>query len=554
MIVELTVENIAIVERAQIALGSGFTALTGETGAGKSLLVDALELALGARADTELVRAGAARATVSMTVDLSGHAAARAKCAELGIELEDGLLFVQRELSVEGRSSCRIAGRMAPVAALRQVGALLVDLHGQHEHQSLLDPARHAGYLDAWIGEPAFEALVAVGAAYAEAARLRDKLRTVRSARRDLEQRLDVLRFQVAEIEAVGPRPGELEETEAHLSRLQHAERLAHAAFGALSALGEAEGSALESIGAGLKELGAAERIDPTLGDAVEPIRQAEAMLQEGLRQLRTYADGIESSPELLEELAGRLDALRRLRRKYGEDEAAVLAFLESARDQLATLEDGEASEESLGVALAGAEVRLAGAAGALGKLRREKAKAFATRVQEQLRDLAMERARFDVAFTPRDIDATGGDTIEFYFSANAGEAPRALSRIASGGEISRVMLAIKVALSGRAGVPTLVFDEVDAGLGGRAAAVVARKLQELAKHAQVIVISHLPQIAGRAAAHFRIEKAVESGRAVTRVRGLSGEERVEEIARMLAGEEVGASALANARELLGYA
>jgi DNA repair protein RecN (Recombination protein N) len=554
MIVELTVENIAIVERAQVRLGPGFTALTGETGAGKSLIVDALELALGARADAGLVRSGAARATVSLTADLTASKSAQDLCADLGVELEAGLLFIQRELAAEGRSTCRLGGRLAPVATLRQIGAALADLHGQHEHQSLLDPARHAGYLDAWIGAPAAEAAARVSEAYAWAATLRERLRLLRSQRRDREQRLDLLRFQIAEIEAVSPQAGEYEEAQARLSRLQNAERLAQAAFGALNALSDTEGSAHEALGAALKDLASAERLDARIAAALEPLRQAEVFLDEGVRELRAYAEGIGASPEALEQAAARLDGLRRLRRKYGEDEAAVVAFLKDARDQLDALEDPAAGEEALVPLLSGAEEALFEAARALSELRRDRAREFASLVQSQLRELAMERARFEVAFRPREIDAAGADDVEFFFSANAGEAPRALGRIASGGEISRVMLAIKVVLAGRAGVPTLVFDEVEAGLGGRAAAVVARKLEELAQHAQVIVISHLPQIAGRATTHFRIEKATESGRAVTRVRALEGEDRVEEIARMLAGERVGASALANARELLRIA
>jgi DNA repair protein RecN (Recombination protein N) len=551
MIVELTVENLAIIERSHIGLGPGFTVLTGETGAGKSLLIDALELALGERADAELVRTGASRASVNVVIDLSDEDVAREKCVEFGIPLEDNLLYIQREVFAEGRSQCRIGGKMVPVSALRQLGQFLVDLHGQHDHQSLLDASRHISYLDAWIGKPAQTLLAEVEVSFAEAELARRRLQSLRAGLRDREHRLDLLKFQVNEIEAVSPTPGEMQELENQLSRLKHTEKLATAAFGALESIGDQENCAVDLLGSAVKALEDCVKFDPSLEERVAPIREALFQAEEGVHGLRAYAESLEADPDRLEEVAARIDALKRLRRKYGEDETAILAFLEDARHELATLEDSEASEEELRAAADLAQENLNRLASELSDLRKGRASEFSALVQTQLRDLAMDRALFEVDFKTKPADASGCDLVEFYFSANAGEIPRPLSKIASGGEISRVMLAIKTALAGRAGVPTLIFDEVDTGLGGRAAATVARKLEELATHYQIIVISHLPQLASRATTHYRIEKIESNGRVATQVRLLSPTERVEEVARMLAGEHVSDGALANAREML---
>lgn len=551
MIVELTVDNLAIIERAHVSLGPGFTVMTGETGAGKSLLIDAIELVLGERADSELVRAGSPKATVDVVFDLSSQPALLERCQELGVATEDSALFIHREVFAEGRSQCRIGGKLTPLSTLKQLGQLLIDLHGQHDHQSLMDPERHIAFLDAWIGRPAASLLVAVANANSVAGDAKRRLDALRAGLRDREQRLDLLKFQINEIESVGPRPGEMEELEAQLSRLKHSEKLASASFGALELLSDKEDCAIDQLSAATTQIESAAKYDPQLEALLEPIAAALETLKEGTHDLRAYAETLDADPAILEEVAGRIDSLKRLRRKYGDDEVAILAYLDVAQAELDMLADAEASEEDLTIAYDAALGELVRVAAELTALRKERAVEFADLVQAQLRDLAMARAIFDVDFQSKPVDADGADDVEFHFSANAGEPARPLSKIASGGEISRVMLAIKTAMAGRAGVPTLIFDEVDAGLGGRAAATVAKKIEELAGHYQVLVISHLPQIASRATTHFRIEKNDTSGRVVTQVRELNATERVEEIARMLAGEHVTASALANARELL---
>jgi DNA repair protein RecN (Recombination protein N) len=348
MIVELGVENLAIIERSQLCLGPGFTVLTGETGAGKSLLIDAIELALGERADTDLVRTGAAKASVTLVFDLSQCPAGAVRCQEFGFELEEGRLIVHREVLAEGRSQCRVGGRPASVSALRQLGVHLVDLHGQHDHQSLMHPERHLGFLDDWIGEPARTLLDGVRDAYVRLSEAKALLDSLRRGLRDREHRLDLLRFQIGEIEAVAPRAGELEELETQLARLRNVERLSQASALALTLLAGEDGSAVERIGAAVKHLEESVRLDPSLEPLLEPLRSSLYTLEEGVLEVSRYADSLEADPQRLEEVAARCDALRRLRRKYGDCEEAVLQFLHGAMVELDLLADAESNEQDL--------------------------------------------------------------------------------------------------------------------------------------------------------------------------------------------------------------
>lgn len=532
MIAELSVQNIAIIERITLEFHPGLTALTGETGAGKSLLIDAIELALGDRADSDLIRSGSPSAKVS-------------------IRFTDPDLLITRVVPLSGRSTCQINGEPETVGALRALGRQLVDMHGQHDHQSLLDPAKHLLYLDEWIGESAATLLAKVAVAHERWTDARRRLQTLRSHQRDREQRVDMLRYQIAEIEAVQPEVGEMANLEVQLDRLKHAERLTQAAVESLDRLADSEACAVDSLNGSLKTLQEVHKFDPALDPSLNLLQDAAVHLQEGIHLLRNYLDQIDADPARLEEIAGRLDALRKLFRKYGESEAEVLAFLNDAHHDLQLLEDDSTNEATLITVVDQAHRELLADCQALSDLRRARAIEFSSHAQTQLRDLAMDRAVFEVSFSAKEPEIDGIDRAEFYFSANAGESPKALAKIASGGELSRVMLAIKTALAGRAGVPTLIFDEVDAGLGGRAAATVARKLAELGRNYQVIVISHLPQIAARADHHYHIDKVESGDRVVTSVRKLEHEDRVAELARMLGGEVLTETALANAREML---
>lgn len=551
MLLELAVENIAIIDKSSVSLSDGFTALTGETGAGKSLLVDAITLALGGRADSDLVRTGATKGSVALLVDVSNLPQVLTRCTELGVEVDDGQLAIQRDLNSEGRSTVRLNGRPASVGVLKELGSMLVDLHGQHDHQALLVPERQIEFLDAWIGETLVPLLARVSEQFEEAESTRRKLGNLQRSHREREQRIDMLEYQIQEIESINPLVGESEAIQVQIERLKHSERLFEGSNRAVNQTVEGEGSAIELLGSAVRELEALESFDPTLSGIVENFRDSLLNLQEGGRALRNYAESLESDPATMESAAGRLDALKRLMRKYGDSEESVIEHLTAAKNELADLTGDDSDEEGLAERLAALEAELTESASVLSDLRRARAKEFESMVTGHARELAMENAVFKVEVTSKPIDRSGGDLVTFVFSANKGEDLRPLSKVASGGEISRLMLAIKVSGAGRAGVPTLIFDEVDTGLSGRAAAVTAKTLEELSKHYQVVVISHLPQIAARATTHFRIEKVTEGGRTVTSVARLEEEERIREIARMLAGESIGESALANAREMV---
>jgi DNA repair protein RecN (Recombination protein N) len=557
MLVELSVENLALLRKARLSLRPGYTVLTGETGAGKSLLLDALRLALGERADTDLVRTGAASASVQAVFDLSVRPDLLAKCEELGLAVEEGLLYVQREVAAEGRSQCRVGGRLTPVGTLRQIGGWLVDLHGQHDHQSLLQPERHASFLDAWIGDPARVALEKVAAAFRAWSAVRGQLATLQRSERDRVQRLDLLAFQLQEIDGIRPQSGEIAALEGTVKRQAHLQRLETLVSESLAILGDEEGAVRDRMGETVKLLAEGTRLDPELDEPLEMIRTAIINLEEGMVSLRRYGDGLEADPASLEATSDRLDQLRRLVRKYGEIGSAedplevVLRHRDAVEAELELLSRSEERHQELDALQAQLAAEFGTACQELSLLRRERAVEFAKRVRSELGELDLGKAHFEVEFREVTASELGSDAIEFSFGANPGEAPKPLAKIASGGELSRVMLAIRAASADAGSVPTLIFDEIESGLSGRTAAVVGKKIAQLAEHAQVLTISHLPQVAGWATSHLKIEKHERDGRVITEVRPLSTNERETEVARMLAGEVISESALQNARELL---
>ncbi|MDX2065260.1 MAG: DNA repair protein RecN [Fimbriimonadaceae bacterium] len=539
MITSLTVEQIAIIERAELPLGPGLTVFTGETGAGKSLFTDALELALGGRADSDLVRRGAKRASV------------RVAFAAGAIDEFPEAFRLDRDLTPEGRSICRIDGKSVPVGTLRQVGRRLVDMHGQHDHQALLVPESHLRFLDLWGGEAISDAIASVSERYRTWHAAAEAFRQLERSVDEREERLQTLAYQIQEIESAELEDGELAQIDAQLHRLQHAEKLASATFTALDALADGEHDARTAIATAIAQIQSAERFDTTLGEMVGPLETALSWLDEAVNQLRPYGETLEASPGDADQLVARRDRIKRLMRKYGASEAAIIQHLDAARAEhdLLTHADADLEDRRENVAREFESFRIA--ADGLSTARRAAAERFSREVERHLADLALERAEFQCEFLPAEPSELGIDAMQFLFCANPGEPLRPLHRVASGGEMSRVMLSIKAALAGAAGVPTLIFDEVDAGIGGRAAAVMGRKLRELSQHRQVIVISHSPQIASQADEHFRIRKHEIIGRVVTEIERLDPESRVVEIARMLAGEDISDSALANARELL---
>ncbi len=557
MLSTLSVRNFAIIDRLDLEFGPGFNVLTGETGAGKSILMDALNLILGARAGAEMVRGGADRATIDAVFDVAGAPHLAETVARMGYELEDGQLFLSREVAASGKSTCRIAGRPATVTQLKELGDWLVDLHGQHEHQSLLAVARHLDMLDDWGGKAIHALRAQVAEAYQATQKLRREKESLESDARERAHLIDLYRFQVKEITDAKLTRGEDEELATEHRRAANAQKLAEAALTAAEALGGEEsggGGALAALNTAVRVLEEAAALDETLMPALESIRSASYELIETERDLIRYQDGMELNPERLEQIEERLELLRNLKRKYGDSIAEILEYGGETAAKLDALTHSEERGARLDAEIAKAEKRLRDLCGQLSGLRCKAAEEFQRVTLTELRDLAMEKARFEVRQETGEPTARGSDRVEFLIATNPGEPLRPLAKVASGGEISRVMLAIKSALARQEPLPTMVFDEIDVGVGGRTAAVIADKMATLAGSAQVLCITHLAQLASRGTTHFYIEKNVVGDRTVTTVAPLTPEERVVEIARMLGGVEMTEAVVQHAREMLSHA
>jgi len=550
MLHALHIENLAIIDRLEVAFEAGFNALTGETGAGKSILIDALNLALGERADISLIRAGAEKLRVNAVFEVPNDPELHALLGELGVEPEDGLLYLSREVHTSGRSIARINGQPVPVSALKALGERLIDMHGQHEHQSLLKPSSHLEFLDRWLGEPALKLRQQVRETVSALRQTERELQEIVAREREREQMLDLYRFQVDEIRAANLQVGEDEQLETEARRLVYAEKLVALAGNAYDAL-MGEHGAYDQAASASRNLTEIARIDPSVSPWGEMLESALVQLEEVAHNLRAYAESIEYDPARLEAVIERQELIKRLKRKYGDTIEAVLQYADEAAAKLHALETQTERRAELEAELARLQESAHALCEQLSALRRDGAQRFANAVQTALRTLAMERAQFTVEVRPKPMDATGADSVEFLFSANPGEPPRPLSKIASGGEMSRVMLALKTVLADAAPVPTLVFDEIDAGIGGRTAHAVGEQIAQLAQHCQILCITHLPQIACRANHHLLIEKHTDGAMTRVAVQPLTGEARVQEIARMLAGTPT-ETALQHARELLG--
>jgi len=543
----LRIENLAIIDTVEIEFAPKLNVLTGETGAGKSILLDALGLVLGERADPTMVRTGAERLRVSAVFQVPPSL--NESLYELGIEPEEGQLYLMREVQASGRSTARVNGQPVPLSTLKSLGERLVDLHGQHEHQSLLKSSSHLDFLDRWLGEPALSLRQQVAETVSALNRARTELQDITERAREREQMRDLYQFQLQEIRQANLLPNEEETLLTEERRLTHAERLLALASEAYERL-MGEESAYDRIAQASRALTEIARIDPSTSAWQETLEGALAQVEEVAYHLRTYSESVEYDPERLEQVIQRLELIKRLKRKYGDTIEAVLAYADETEGKLHALEHQSEQREALEAQIAELETQASTLCAELSALRQQGAHQFSERVQAHLRDLAMAQAQFLVSVQPKPMDSTGADAVEFLFSANPGEPPRPLTKIASGGEMSRVMLALKTVLAHASPVPTLVFDEIDAGLGGRTAQSVAEKLGQLAQQFQVLCVTHLPQIASRGNYHLQIEKQVVDSTTRVSVSPLNDEDRIREIARMLAGEP-SETALQHARELL---
>lgn len=579
MLLEISIEQFALIEHVRLQFGPGLNVLTGETGAGKSIILDAVQAVLGGRTSTDVVRSGEDRATVEAVFDLSSHPERIEEIQDLGIEVaEDQLLVVRREVSRAGRAAIRINGRTVTAGMLKECAAGLVDLHGQHEHQSLLAVEKHLDLLDQYGGSllqqegkplelldryggsPLLQTRQQVEELWRQLAQVRAELTGLLGDERDRARREDLLRFQVEELRAARLRAGEDDELEAERSVLAHAGKLKLTAASAYVHLYEGEGrhpSAFDLLGKVRAELEEVLRHDPSLGEATELIGSAAVQVQEASHLLAAYRDRIEDDPARLARVEARLDLISGLKRKYGDTVTEMITYLARVDEELDRLAHSQELIDRLQAQEADLGARAERLAGALTQARREAAAQLSGRVIRELNDLGMSAARFEAQVEPPDapsyhaVTARGWDRVEFLFSPNPGEPLKPLARIVSGGEMSRIMLALKVILARVDGVPTLVFDEIDAGISGRAAQAVAEKLTRIAGDRQVLCVSHLPQVAAMADDHFVITKAVAGGRTLTQVSGLDEAGRADELARLIGGAEVSGYTMEAARDML---
>ena len=534
----LSIRNLAVIERLELEFEPGLNVLTGETGAGKSILVGAVGLLLGGRASTELVRTGEDTAAVEAIFESAGG----------------GELIVRREISAQGaRSRAFLNGTLATSSSLRDATTDLVDLHGQHEHQVLLDAATHLDLLDAFAGLESERARV--GAAFADWQRLRDEQQRLLTGVRDQARRADFVAFQLDEIRRVAPKAHEDTELLAARQVLANADRLARLCEEAYTNLYEGDAAALASLSVVWKKLGDLAAIDPQFSGYLAARDGIKSQLEDLAYFLRSYSSAIDASPAKLQDVEDRLVALERLKKKHGPGLDDVLSASAALERELNAIENSDALMAEVGRNLETARSAYEAIARTLSAQRRTAAAEFSGRLEESLKAFAMPHTRCEVRFAADGGDSSwserGCDTGEFFISPNPGEELRPLVRIASGGELSRIMLSLKTLASTDAPGKTLIFDEVDAGIGGAVADVVGARLRVLGDRFQVLCITHLPQIAAYGTSHYRIEKSIKGSRTVTNVSRLNPREREDELARMIAGSEVSASVRASAREML---
>ena len=551
MLSQLYIENIAVIRQATIDFQQGFHVFTGETGAGKTILISAINAVLGGRTFKEIIRTGETRATVSALFTEISEELCK-KIEVLGYPLEDNQLLVQREIDLSGKGQCRLDGRPATAAMLREVCSLLIDIHGQHDNQELLSAEKHLGFLDSYGAYP--QEMAAYTAAYERmcecAARL-DKLQMDESYKL---QRMDILQFQIKEIGDAKLTDGEEERLVEQQKRIRNAERITEslgAVYTLLNGNGEEMRGALEALEEVSTELDTASKYLTEFGGYSEKLSDAYYMLEELGSRARDTLEDADFDPRQLDDIESRLDTIYKLKKKYGNSIAEILEYFERISEEYQSLELSDELTAHLQRELDEANLVLHSVAEALTACRLAAAAEFSERVEQELAYLDMAGVRFSITRREKPYGPTGADEMEFMICTNTGEEAKPLAKIASGGELARIMLAIKNVLAEKDGIGTIIFDEVDTGVSGRAAQKIGKKLAEVARHRQVICVTHLAPVAACAAHHYRIYKTVEDGRTFTRVEELTRPQRVQELARIMVGENITDSALKSAEEML---
>lgn len=558
MLKTLTVWNFALLEHVQVDFGAGLNILTGETGAGKSILIDSLGAILGHRISADAIRTGCDWLRVEAVFILEQQEELRKLLAEMAVDTEGDELIITRQITRNGRGSVLVNGVHVTLAVLKQIGLLLVDIHGQNENLAMLKEASQYELLDNWSDDIS-EALSRYQEGYRLWSQLKKDLEDKQRAAKEYLQRIDMLRWQVQEIEDAKLKPREDEELEAEIRRLSHAEKIAQyveESYGILDN-GTKNGigilSGLSKIQKNLEDM---KRFDDSLDNALKIISDSYVAIQEAAYEIRDYGESMEFDPAKLDRLQSRMDTIDRLRKKYGATIEDVMAHLDKSKEELAAIENFDEDVARLERDIGETEDKLFSLGKTLSERRRDGAEKLSSAIVEHLHELGMPKASFHVTLNPlEELSLRGAERVELMFSANAGEAEKPLSKVASGGELSRVALAVKaVAAEQESSVPSMVFDEIDTGIGGRTAQMVAERIAMVARWRQVLCITHLPQIACMADTHLYIAKQSEGSTTATHVLKLSETERISEIARMASGADATAASLDNAREMVLHA
>ena len=550
MLLEISIKNFAIIESISLNFEKGMTVLTGETGAGKSIIIDAMNMMLGARATTEVIRHGAPKAEIEGLFSIESNRALEEIFDEQGLELSDEII-IRREILQNGRSISRVNGQMVNLSVLRTIGQQLVDIHGQHDQEELMRPHRHIQMLDEFGDTSFFELKEAYQMSFDNYRRMRKQVLDIKKNQQEHKARIEMLEFQMAEIEAANLKAGEDVTLNQERDRLLNHKHIADTLTNAYSMLDNEEFSSLANVRSAMNDMESLEEFDPEYREISGTLSESYYVLEDITKRLESIIDDLDFDGNRLMQVESRLDLIHTITRKYGGSVDDVLEYFAKITDEYNLLTGNNLSSEDMEIELKKLEKNLVDLAGQVAQARHKIAQDLEAEIKQELQDLYMEKAEFQVRFSQGKFSREGNESVEFYISTNPGEDFKPLVKVASGGELSRLMLAIKSAFSRKEGKTSIVFDEVDTGVSGRVAQAIAQKIHKIGQHGQVLAISHLPQVIAIADYQFFIEKISNEHSTVSTVRLLTVEERIEEVAKMLAGENVTEAALTQARELL---
>lgn len=557
MLKELSIKNFAIIEDLTVEFQTGLTVLTGETGAGKSIIIDAVQLLAGGRGSQEFIRHGTKKAELEglFTLPEKPHPAYD-KCEELGIDIDEGTIILRRDLNDSGKSICRVNGKMMPIGMLREVGATLIDIHGQHESQELMDDKQHINLLDQFAAEAIQAEKLKYTQLYEDYRTLKSDLAALSLGEQQIAQKIDLYSFQIKEIDACQFQANEETELMEERRRLNNFHKIFEGSSHAHEAiLGESKG--LDWIGQAMRDLEDISNIDEQFKEQSEAVSEAFYSLQEAAFTMKNILDEMEFDPERLNEVEQRLALIQNMKRKYGHSLQEILTYRDQIGKELETLENSDENIQRNEQKLKEFELKLAEQAQILTAIRKEFGVVLAENIMVQLKELYMEKAKLFVQITSlgeNHFDANGNDDVVFYISTNIGEPPKPLTKVASGGELSRIMIALKTIFSSTMGITSIIFDEVDTGVSGRVAQAIADKISVISMNSQVLCISHLPQVAAMADHHYYIRKQEEDNRTFTSLSELLENDRIDEISRMMSGQTVTEKTFQHAKELVELA